>query len=519
MAEYLSPRPQAAYDPFLLRGMEEAVGLILAEIDKGTRICLYGDYDADGVTSVCILYTFLRNLTDDIFYYIPSRFVDGYGLNNAALESIKDKGAGLVITVDCGSVSYEEVEYAKSIGLKIIVTDHHTIDTVKADCILINPKQQDCPYPFKDLAGCGVAFKLAQAIRIRKGLPRETLNNCLDFVAIGTVADIVPLRDENRTMVKYGLMKINQADRMSIRTLVKGISLDHVYAENISFGIAPHINAAGRMGSATDAVKLFLAEDEETARIQTQALKDANYKRRSLQEAAFDDCISDIQEDEDFAVLYKGRMHEGISGIVAGKIKEETGRPCVIMTDADGQKIKGTGRSIDTIDLHDFLKEFSDLFYTFGGHKGACGFTLPRENMQSLIEGIREKIKKIRREHPETFEKKEDYDLALSPGEVSLGLYEQLRSMEPFGEGNRRPVFALRGVTLSQIRYMGEEAQHVKFQAAEGSDSLECILFNKADRFRSLLADGEKADIIGRVETNTWRGNTKIQFRVEDIVR
>ena len=230
IAEFLSPKPQTAHDPFLLLNMEEGVDLILSEIDKGTKICIYGDYDADGVTSVCILEGFLRQLTDNLTHYIPSRFTDGYGLNKDAIRRIFDDGAGLLITVDCGSVSKDEVAYAMELGMKVVVTDHHTIDSVKADCILINPKQKECNYPYKNLAGCGVAFKLAQAIRIRKNMPKSTLNSFLDFVAIGTIADIVPLKDENRTMVKYGLDIINRKTRMSISKLAEGISLNHVYS-------------------------------------------------------------------------------------------------------------------------------------------------------------------------------------------------------------------------------------------------------------------------------------------------
>ncbi len=517
--EFLSDRPKTAHDPFLLPDMQAGVDLILSEIDKGTKICIYGDYDADGVTSVCILYTFLKNLTDDLTYYIPSRFTDGYGLNNDALRRIKEEGAGLVITVDCGSVSYREVEYAKSIGLKVIVTDHHTVGDVRADSILINPKRSDSEYPFRELAGCGVAFKLAQALKDTAGLPKKVLNDCLDFVAIGTVADIVPLKDENRTMVKYGLDMINRGTRMSIRKLVEGISLQHVYSENISFGIGPHINAAGRMANADEAVKLFLAEDEQTAVKQTEALKEVNGRRKKLQEDAFGDCIEDIGTDDDFICLYKKDMHEGISGIVAGKLKEEFYRPCVILTSTDDGRIKGTGRSIESIDLHDFLKEFGDLFLTFGGHKGACGFTLESGNMEDLIAGIKDKASRMRAEDPELFSRKEDYDILVDPGELTLELYSQIKRMEPFGEGNRRPILKLENVTISNIRYMGSESQHVKFLAAGEHGSVECILFKKAAEYEDLLKEGASADVLGFIDVNSWRGNDKVQFKVGEIIR
>ena len=521
--EFLSERPTVAHDPFLLHNMEAGVDLILDEIDRGTRICIYGDYDADGVTSVCIMMCFLRHLTDNIFYYIPSRFTDGYGLNKNAIERVKAEGAGLIITVDCGSVSYEEVEYAKRIGLKVIVTDHHAVDKAKSDCLLINPKQKECAYPFKGLAGCGVAFKLCQAIRMRTDLPREYLNDCLDLVAIGTVADIVPLLDENRTMVKYGIIKINQGSRMSIRALLRGISLKHVYSENISFGIAPHINAAGRLGSAEDAVRLFMAESEEAAIVQTDILKERNYMRKSLQDKAYKECMEIISEEDDFIVIFKEDIHEGIGGIVAGKIKEEMNRPCIIMTQVGDGRIKGTGRSIDTIDLHSFLKEFSDLFDSFGGHRGACGFTMKSGNEKELRTGIREKIGSMKEEDPDIFHQMSSWDMELAPEEVSLALYSAVKKMEPFGAGNPLPVFAIKDIIFSDVRYMGDKNQHVKFRAVQaqgdGAGEVECILFGRAGKFADIIDAGQASLLTGSLDTNTWNGKTKVQFRVEEIIK
>ena len=234
VSEFLSDIPKKTYDPFLLLNMKAGVDLLLKEIKSGTRICIYGDYDADGVTSVCILSHILSMLTNNFTYYIPSRFDEGYGLNKNAIDKIIADGVGVILTVDCGSVSYEEVEYAKQLGLKVIVTDHHSIDDVKADCILINPKQKECTYPFKELAGCGVAFKLAQAIQKTAGLPKSAINEVLDLVAIGTVGDIVSLTDENRTIVKYGINKINSGNRNSLKTLTNAISIPWINSENIA---------------------------------------------------------------------------------------------------------------------------------------------------------------------------------------------------------------------------------------------------------------------------------------------
>ena len=234
ISEFLSDRPQKTYDPFLLYNMEAGVDLLLKEIKAGTRVCIYGDYDADGVTSVCILASALRMLTDNFTYYIPSRFDEGYGLNIDAIKKIHAQGVGLIITVDCGSVSYDEVEFAKRLGMKVIVTDHHSIDDIKADCILINPKQKECTYPFSELAGCGIAFKMVQAIQQREKLPKSVVTEVLDLAAVGTVGDIVSLRDENRTIVKYGLNKINSGQRRALKCLSDRISLKQVTSENVA---------------------------------------------------------------------------------------------------------------------------------------------------------------------------------------------------------------------------------------------------------------------------------------------
>lgn len=256
--EFLSARPQKTYDPFLLLNMEAGVDLILSSIEDEEKICIYGDYDADGITSTAVLMEVLSQLTDNLAYYIPSRFEEGYGLNCEALDKIKAAGVDLVVTVDCGSVSCMEVEHAKEIGLKILVTDHHTIKDQQADCLLINPKQPGCPYPFKELAGVGVAFKLAQAIAAETGLDKRVVNRTLDLVGIGTIGDIVPLVDENRTLAKYGIRAVNVSQRPGLTALIEGVSLKQgdICSENISYVIVPHLNASGRMESARTAAKL-----------------------------------------------------------------------------------------------------------------------------------------------------------------------------------------------------------------------------------------------------------------------
>ncbi len=518
ISEFLSDKPKKTYDPFLLLNMEAGVDLLLSEIKKGTKLCIYGDYDADGVTSICILSHVIGMLTDNYTYYIPSRFEEGYGLNKEAVKKIHDDGVGLMITVDCGSVSYDEVEYAKELGMKVIVTDHHSIEDIKADCILINPKQKECMYPFKGLAGCGVAFKMAQAIQQKTGLPKAAINDVLDLVAVGTVGDVVSLTDENRTIVKYGLNKINSGSRKALNHLSKSISLPWITSENISFGIAPHINAAGRMAYAGEAVELFLAKDDTTIDEKVKNLIYYNSQRKKKQEDAYNQGMTMIKGDENFILLHMEGIHEGIAGIVAGKIKESMGRPVAIVTPSGEGFLKGTGRSIDKVDLFKLLKSQEALFERFGGHKSACGFLLKEENLEVLREGLEVCMEQMVEADPEIFEKEASWDVELDPDEITVELSKELMKIEPVGQDNPKPNFLLKGVFCEQLRFMGEEKNHARFIAAgDYGKGAECVLFKKAQDLKEMLLGGEPLDITGTVEFQKWNGRERVQFIIEEI--
>lgn len=519
ISEFLSDRPQKTYDPFLLLNMEAGVDLLLSEIDKGTRICIYGDYDADGVTSICIMSHVLSMLTDNFTYYIPSRFEEGYGLNKEAVRKIHEAGTGLLITVDCGSVSYDEVEYAKELGMKVIVTDHHSIEDVKADCILINPKQKECTYPFRELAGCGVAFKMAQAILRKAGLPRSAVNDVLDLVAVGTVGDVVSLTDENRTIVKYGLNKINSNARKSLTKLKTAISLPNIKSENIAFGIAPHINAAGRMASACEAAELFLTDDEQIMDEKVQALIQYNYQRKKEQETAYNQGMKLISGDEKFVVLHLEDIHEGIAGIVAGKIKEAVNRPTIIVTPSGEGFLKGTGRSLEKIDIYRLLKSHEELFERFGGHRSACGFLMKEENLSELREALNNDMCRLLNDDPAVLDADICWDMELEPGEVSVDLAAELQKIDPIGQGNPKPVFIMRNVDISQVKFMGAYSTHVRFMVSSGTmEKAECVLFQKAQEKREIICGGEPVDVIGTLELQTWNGREKVQFIVEEIM-
>lgn len=540
--EYLSAKPKRTYDPFLLDGMKAGVDLLISAAKQGDRICIYGDYDADGVTASTVMACGVSRLTDNWFFYIPSRFEEGYGLNVTAIDKIIERGADLIITVDCGCVSCGEVRYALEKGLKVIVTDHHNIEDSIAEGIVIDPKKPTVfmsepdkeQYPCRDLAGCGVAFKFLQALQRTADLPKSVLNEALDMVAVGTIGDIVPLRDENRTLVKYGIAAANSGRRPSLARLAQAISLEEITSSNIAFGIVPHINASGRMASAMAAVELFNSTSDDVIDERVQQLVQYNRQRKSIQEDAFTKCTENITGDENFIVMNVGDMHEGIAGIVAGKIKDRYSRPTIIVTPSDevgrgGENVKllkGTGRSIDGVNIYDVLNSCGDLFIRFGGHSKACGFLMEEGNLDSLIASVNGSVEKMLEDNPNLFAKTIDIDAEVTPADVTVELARELMRMAPFGEGNSEPVLKMRNVEIRNLNYMGAYKTHARFGACAPSSDVnaggrkayaECVLFRTAQDLKPLLEGGEKVDITGTVSHQVWRGQERVQFIVKDI--
>lgn len=525
--EFLSDKPQKTYDPFLLPHMEAGVDLILSEIAKGTKICIYGDYDADGITSTTIMLSVLGKLTDssNLSYYIPSRFEEGYGLNKDAITTIAETGCGLLITVDCGSVSYDEVQYAESLGLKVIVTDHHTITDKMADCILINPKHPDSVYPFKNLAGCGVAFKLCQALQKKTELPKSVLTEVLDLVAVGTIGDIMPLVDENRTITKFGLKVLNLGKRRGLARLIRETSIKpgKITAENISYVIVPHINASGRIQDAGQVVELLLGEaDEAREKEIVSDLIAKNSMRKKLQNQLYMQCASAIDRKcpDDIIIINCEDAHEGIAGIVAGKLKETYYRPAIIVTKTgpDGSQLKGTGRSIEGVNLYELLKTQESLFDKFGGHAGACGFSLKAENYEELCKGLKYEMTRIAEFNPEIFTKKYNVELELSTCDLTAELADQIELLAPFGNKNPKPVIQLKDVSICEVKYMGNEGQHMRFAAnSDACPKIQCVMFGKAKDYDESCLYHRKENLIGVLEAQVWQGTKRLQFLVDEI--
>lgn len=522
MTEFLSDKPMKTYDPFLLDGVRTGVDLILSEIENGSSICIYGDYDADGITSIGILYQVLSELTDKLSYYIPSRTDEGYGLNKRALKSIKDSGADLVITVDCGSTSYGEIKYACGIGLKLLVTDHHNIESDSEDCIIINPKKENSRYPFNSLAGCGVAFKLAQGLQRTARLPKCILNNVLDLVAIGTIGDVVPLIDENRTLAKHGINSIRKTGRPGLRYLIERISysVDSLDSWQITFGVVPSLNATGRVASADLGLELMLTNDQIRAQELTDKVIECNLYRKSIQEEAYNKCVGIVEEklkDDLFIIIEADEVHEGVAGIVAGKIKDLYHRPTVIILKS-GNMLKGTGRSIGNVDMHGTLKKFENLFEKFGGHRGACGFSIKSENIEALKMGLKGEMARQLSDDSELFASPEEIDFILNGSDITLELAREIDKLSPFGCRNPEPVFMLKKIKAVEFCLMGNDNQHVRFNAlCPDGASVKCVLFNRARDYRTVLYQEQPVDLIGTIKWQEWRGKLKVQFVVDDI--
>ena len=491
----------------------------MSAIENNEKICIYGDYDADGVTSTAVLMEVLSQLTSNLTYYIPKRFDEGYGLNKEALCKIKDAGVDLVITVDCGSVSYDEVEYGKSIGLQIVVTDHHTVTDKIADTIVINPMQPGCPYPFKHLAGVGVAFKLAQALAAETGLPKSVINRTLDLVGIGTIGDIVPLIDENRTLAKYGIRAVNVSKRPGLEELISGTGLHkgQIRSENVSFVIVPHLNASGRMEDAKVAAALMMTKSEENSKAGVEKLIRYNNERKRLQEETFLQCKHLVESDfaeDDFLVIDLEHAHEGITGIVAGKIKETFYKPAIIVTPTADDCLKGTGRSVDGVNIYKMLKENEELFERFGGHSAACGFTMKKEHLPELRSRLRQQMAALIEEMPNILCQELKADMVLQPEDVSIKLVEDMQKLEPFGCDNPRPLVEVE-VIPTAVRKMGAKNQFTRFNGILGDGrEIQCVIFKNAESYDLLLQKGEKISIIGTLGAQSWNGRVTLQITV-----
>ena len=522
--EFLSDKPQRTYDPFMIKNMTEAVARIIYHIKKDNRIIIVGDYDVDGVTATSLLLEFLGSITKNIDYYIPNRFTEGYGLNLDAVKHIKEEmKAQLIITVDNGISAVKEIDYANEIGLEVIVTDHHTPPEILPNCIVIDVKQEGDNYPFKELCGCGIAFKLAQALQKTLGLPKSTLSRLLDLVTLGTICDIVPLIDENRTLIKYGLKNINANRRLGIWSLreIVGFKDKEITAGRIGFVLGPCFNAAGRLEDAKYGVELLLSKDKNEAMKLAQYLYTLNKERQLVQENGEKYCKNLVETsygDKDFLVLRADNLSEGVIGIVAGKMKDMFYKPTLVVTKGEEGHLKGSGRSIAGINIYEEMKTCSDLFIGFGGHEMACGFSIEEDKLDELKDRLDFRAKRIKKQNPDVFVPKLNIMTELSPKQFTIELIEDIYKLEPYGMGNPRPLFVIHNVWVdnSKTKGCGSDGKHLKFVGKSNSITLDGIGFSLAERYRK-IGEPESVSVAFSVDINEWNGNVKPQMIIEDF--
>lgn len=515
--KFLYPSIDDLNDPYAFKDMDKAVDRIVSAIQNKEKMTIYGDYDVDGITSTTILYKFLDSLNGVVDYYLPNRLAEGYGLNNEAIQGINENGTKLLITVDCGISAYDEVEIAKSLGMDVIITDHHECPEKIPECIaVIDAKREDNTYPFTGLAGCGVAFKLIQAMCIKLNKPKEDYLKYIDIVALGTIADIVPLVDENRVIVKFGLDKMKKTDNYGLRALINVSGVKSLESYAISFGLAPRINACGRMGKAELALKMLLTENMKEAMEIAETLSNMNRERQEIERSIWQEAMDQIEADDEvknskIIVIGNEGWHHGVIGIVSSKITESYYKPSILIC-FEGDEGKGSGRSIDGFDLHTALSNCQEYLQKFGGHEMAIGLTLKKSDFENFRKAICEYAEdKLPNEAIPTVK----YDAEITNKDVSIETINELKLLEPYGEANPAPLFAYKNIRVDSIRTLSND-KHLKLNVKEDHRIFSAIAFNMGE-LKNSIRMGDKADILCAIELNSYNGFDMIQLNIKDI--
>ncbi|MCZ6818341.1 MAG: single-stranded-DNA-specific exonuclease RecJ [Calditrichaeota bacterium] len=520
--QFFIPKLEHLHDPFLMAGMDDAVQRIQTALASKEKILIYGDYDVDGTSSTSMMLMFFRKLNHPVDFYVPDRIKEGYGLSRTGIEHARADGFGLIITVDLGVTAVEEIAFAHECGLDVIVCDHHQPGQELPPALaVLNPKRADCAYPFKELAGVGVAFKLLQALQRHLQLDESTVFELLYFVALGSAADIVPLVDENRALVKHGLKDLALSRRnVGLRSLVKitGLADRDLGTGQVVFVLAPRINAAGRLGDAGRAVRLLTTDDEEVARDIASVLESENRTRREIDEATLIDAVALVESAGDPAskfifVLNSDEWHPGVIGIVASRIVEKYFRPTVMIATDNGEG-KGSARSIPGFDIYAALKSCEDLMLSFGGHKYAAGLSIETDKIPLL----REKLSQVAAQNlsDAMLVPKLNIDSELRFREIDATLLKLFRKMAPFGPQNARPTFLSR-----ELQIVGTPSivgkNHLKFKVRQDGVVMDCIGFNLGEKLYRISAGERSVEMVYVIDENEYKGRSTIQLRVKDL--
>jgi single-stranded-DNA-specific exonuclease len=516
--DFFRPQLSSLHSPWLMKDMEKAVDRIITSINKKEKVLVFGDYDVDGTTSVASMFLFLKKIHSSLDFYIPHRYREGYGVSKAGIDFANENGFTLIISLDCGIKSADLIAYAKERGIEFIVCDHHLPDTILPPAVaILNPKQIDCPYPYKELCGCGVGFKLMQALTERMNLPAESAFEYLDLLATAIAADIVPMTGENRILAFHGLIKANKNPNNGIKALAKlSGHVKELHITNLVFLIAPRVNAAGRMDDARKAVEMFIAETEEEALHFAEMLHSDNTDRKEADKTITEEALALIAGNKDWinrksTVVFQPHWHKGVVGIVASRLIETYYRPTVVLTQS-GDYAAGSARSVPGFNLYEAIHACKEHLLGYGGHFAAAGMTLELDQVNAFREKFEEVVAATITDELLIPEIIIDAEIALK--DIKQVFYDIINQMEPFGPDNMRPVFISRKVTDTGWTKIVKE-QHLRFSVKQDNTVISGIGFGMAAKYE-LLLEKKPVDIVYTIDINEWNGTTSLQIRVID---
>ena len=519
---YIRPSLDSLHDPFLMRDMGAAVDRLCRAIDDHERIMVYGDYDVDGTTAVALMYSFLKTQTDNLIYYIPDRYTEGYGISTKGIDTAKEQGCTLVIALDCGIKSVDKMEYANSLGVDFIICDHHTPgDVIPSAVAVLNMKRADCQYPYKELSGCGVGFKLVQAYAQRRGINPTEVYRLLPLLAMSIASDIVPLTGENRVLAFYGLRALNAAPSVGLQAIIQvaGIEGKTVTMTDLVYKFGPRINAAGRIKSGAEAVRLLITDDAEAALRFARDIDLYNQDRRDFDTKTTDEALAQLEKDpmnssKFTTVVYSPEWHKGVVGIAASRLTETYYRPTVVLTAGDDDIISGSARSVSDFDIYTAIDSCRDLLTNFGGHKFAAGLSMHKADLPEFKRRFEEYVAShiTPAQQAPTLEIEAEVELS----DMNWKMYKILQCLEPFGPGNERPLFLCRHLINNRNTRAVSDGRHLHLDLTDRVVAMDGIAFGQGDK-AEWLQNGNPVDVCFYLEENSFRGRTTLQMNAQDI--
>ena len=527
---FIRPQLSGLHDPFLMKDMTEAEARLSEAIAGKQRILIYGDYDVDGTTAVSLVFSFLRQFTDAIDFYIPDRYTEGYGISFQGIDYAHSTGCQLIIALDCGIKSVDKVAYATARGIDFIICDHHKPgEELPAAAAVLNPHREDCLYPYTELSGCGVGFKLMQAYAIQHNVQMDSLRALLPLLAMSIASDIVPITGENRILAHFGLLQINKCPSLGLRTIMSlaGLQPGRITISDLVYKIGPRVNDCGRIRSGADAVRLLTTDNPHEAEELAQAVEDNNNERKGLDKTIFEEALQQLHEDpltdqNSATIVFAPHWHKGVVGIVASRLTENYYRPTIVLTQGDDGLISGSARSVSDFDIYSAIDACRDLLTNFGGHDFAAGLSMFPENLPAFKKRFEQYVSEHIQPHQKAPIIHVDAEILLA--DITPQFFRILQCLEPYGPGNPRPIFVTRNlINYRYTKRVGKQGEHLKLNVTDRSINtagspvfIDGIAFHQGD-FAPLLQNGQAVDVCYRLEENFYNGHVSIQMQVEEI--